>query len=155
MKRTDIKRQSAVKLSVNVQRFFLIFVVLSWLSTFATNLILMIGAPNISSQMWYYVGVQILLPLLYAIIAFVYANRHYRRWLHKLFVASFVALIGLLLYGILTTINTVWQIKFSTTDLIPAQGFWGQFGHELSIAVIALLVYTAALGIHDRRLSKK
>jgi hypothetical protein len=155
VKLTDAKQQSAVKLSANAQRYFLILIVCSWISTIVMSLVFMIGSPNVTKQMWCYVGAQILIPLVYAAIAFIYTSRHYRALLHSFFVASFLALMGLLMYGVLLTVDNIWRIKFGGSSALSSSGFWGQFGHELSVGVVSLLFYVAAIGLHERKLSRK
>lgn len=156
MKRLD--ETGAVQLSRRLQLSLIILVMSTWLCGAITPFVLAWrnGDTVASGYMWFTLWAQFLLPLVYLAIGLVYATQHYRERLHQLFVAIFLAVLGMLLYMAAQSLLTVYRFGIAAPQTYLQQPtFWQQYGVDAVITIGSLLLYTILVWHHDWRLYHK
>ena len=134
------------------QLAFITATILGWLSQAAATAFMFATNGFVGLGTWVFQITWWALPFAYFLVAFGLL-REYRLWVHRLFVASISATIGMTAY----TIATTWFNDLRYHYWPPAapspndRSWWTAFGQDWLLMLGGLAVYTVLVGILVRR----
>lgn len=144
----------AVTLSRRLQLALIVLAVVTWFvgSLFPLVVSLRHSADTNPSYVWLLILSQVVMPILYLAIGLSYATRYYRGRLHQAFVGVFLAVLGTMMYNLISNVYNMYMVGFGQIrEYVVEPSFIGQYGVELSIMVICLMLFTALIWHHDWR----
>jgi hypothetical protein len=147
----------AVQLSRRLQLSLIILVAAAWLAGTLWPIAMALRNANdaASGYMWYSLGAQFFIPLVYAAIGLVYATQHYRGRLHQTFVAVYLATLGMLMYMTAQGLYNMYRYGIAEPrEYFHQPTFWEQVGGDAILTVGCLLLYTVLVWHHDWRLHR-
>lgn len=137
------------------QLAFIAATVLGWLTQAAATAFMFSTNGYVGLGTWVFQITWWVLPFAYLFIA-LGLLREYRLWLHRLFVASLAATIGMAAYMIATTwFNDLRYHYWPPAAPSPLdKSWWTAFGTDWMFMLAGLAVYTALLCIVVRRIRR-
>jgi len=147
----------AVRVSRRMQLSLIVLAVLYWFISALLPLLAELRYSSVygNNYVWLLMFAQFALPLLFWAIALIYATQHYVGRLHQMFIGVLLAVFGVLIYQIAQLLLHMYQYAVvGPRDYMETPSFWQQVGPEASVMVVSLIVFTALVWHHDRRLQR-
>ena len=140
----------------NMQKVFLVVLILNWLGTLLLSLYFIISATQpAGAGLLAYSLLQSSLPLLYTGIAMPFVWRHYRGTLKRWFMAGATGLLGMISYGGVSQFVSAFRASLVEPNTLYQQDFWSLYGHDVVVTCVFLAGYVAVLGVWDMRLTRR
>jgi len=145
MARTS-KPQTAVEISRSLQIIFTAVVWLSWLAPLL-YMLLWANVGFMAFSTWVFQASYIVLPLLFFLPALVFCWRKTDNVVKRLFLATFIGLLGYTSYMIVSTIENILRIKFYPPVIMDTNdtSWLTAFGHEWAVMGICAALFVIVL----------
>lgn len=146
-----------VILTARMQKWFLVFLALNWVSTLFTPFINLVGTGyHVNKGFLVYIVLQSCLPILFGLLTIPIVWRHYTGLLRRLFMTGFIGLVGLITFGAASSLETAVRYRWFPSHAYRAEPtFLQSYGQDVIVMVVSLVVYVAVLGLWDHRLAKR
>jgi hypothetical protein len=152
MARTAKSDTHILALSANWQALFITATILGWLSMVTSIFWVFIRSPYIGTGTWIFQITTWLHPVAFLIVAFMLLG-HYQPVVKRVFMACFATVIGMALYGAVSTWEEqVWSNYLSQHPVLASDtSLWSSFGNEWTMMLAGLAVYTGVLYLATRK----
>lgn len=152
MKTSKKPKPESVTINHSLQLLFVIAAILLWLSPISYTL-LWSNSAQISVYFWIVLGNQIALPMLFWVVAFLFTHKTYKHLKTKIFIATYVAWIGMALYAVVQSVENAVRYRFFPPSIEAgpeAPSIITMYGHEWLVMLIVLLTFCIGLTLARR-----